>query len=280
MKRRILGISRSTRFSPHSENRDAAIFAAVANRLNRGQNEVSTISEDLFVAIDLTDFDLVFSMARGSDVLETLAKAEEEDGLKVVNSSRSLLRLSRASIVALLSKSGLPIPCAQVGSPEELSRAEIPYPMWLKRADACAQQQGDVCLVHNEKEKQEALERFSRHNTLTLVAEEHLDGDLVKFYGVEGTDFFSLSYPTSEGGFSKFGLEEANGVPHHYAFSREEMKQTADDIARLTGMTIYGGDAIVQADGSFKVIDFNDWPSFSSCRKEAAKAIASRINQM
>lgn len=280
MKRRILGISRSTRFSPHSENRDAAIFAAVANRLNRGQNEVSTISEDLFVAIDLTDFDLVFSMARGSDVLETLAKAEEEDGLKVVNSSKSLLRLSRASIVALLSKSGFPIPRTQVGSPEELRRAEIPYPMWLKRADACAQQQGDVCLVHNEKEKQEALERFSQHSTLTLVAEEHLDGDLVKFYGVEGTDFFSLSYPTSEGGFSKFGLEKANGVPHHYAFSIEELKQTADDIARLTGMTIYGGDAIVQEDGLFKVIDFNDWPSFSSCRKEAAKAIASRINQM
>ena len=280
MKRRILGISRSTRFSPHSENRDAAIFAAVANRLNKGQNEVSLISEDLFVAIDLSDFDLVFSMARGSDVLETLAKAEEEDGLKVVNSSKSLLRLSRASIVALLSKSGLPIPRTQVGSPEELRCAEIPYPMWLKRADACAQQQGDVCLVHNEQEKQEALERFSQHNTQTLVAEEHLDGDLVKFYGVEGTDFFSLSYPTSEGGFSKFGLEEANGVPHHYAFGREEMKQTADDIARLTGMTIYGGDAIVQEDGSFKVIDFNDWPSYSSCRKEAAKAIASRINQM
>lgn len=280
MKRRILGISRSTRFSPHSENRDAAIFAAVANRLNKGQNEVSIISEDLFVAIDLSDFDLVFSMARGSDVLETLAKAEEEDGLKVVNSSKSLLRLSRASIVALLSKSGLPIPRTQVGSPEELRCAEIPYPMWLKRADACAQQQGDVCLVHNEQEKQEALERFSQHNTQTLVAEEHLDGDLVKFYGVEGTDFFSLSYPTSEGGFSKFGLEEANGVPHHYAFGREEMKQTADDIARLTGMTIYGGDAIVQEDGSFKVIDFNDWPSYSSCRKEAAKAIASRINQM
>lgn len=280
MKRRILGISRSTRFSPHSENRDAAIFAAVANRLNRGQNEVSTISEDLFVAIDLSDFDLVFSMARGNDVLETLAKAEEKDGLKVVNSSKSLLRLSRASIVALLSKSGFPIPRTQVGSPKELRCAEIPYPMWLKRADACAQQQGDVCLVHNEQEKQEALERFSQHSTLTLVAEEHLDGDLVKFYGVEGTDFFSLSYPTSEGGFSKFGLEEANGVPHHYAFGREEMKQTADDIARLTGMTIYGGDAIVQEDGSFKVIDFNDWPSFSSCRKEAAKAIASRINQM
>ena len=36
-------------------------------------------------------------------------------------------------------------------------------------------------------------------------------------------------------------------------------------------------EAIVRADGSFCVIDFNDWPSFSRCREEAAEAIASLI---
>lgn len=70
MKRCILGISRSTQFSPHSEDRDAAIFAAVASRLNRGQNDVSVISEDLFIAVDLTEFDFVFSMARDAMCLK------------------------------------------------------------------------------------------------------------------------------------------------------------------------------------------------------------------
>lgn len=279
-KRRILGISRSTRFSPHSENRDAAIFAAVANRLNKGRNEVSIISEDLSVAIDLSEFDLVFSMARGRDVLEPLAMAEEVNGLKVVNSSKALLRLSRATIVDLLSKNDLPIPSVKVGKPTDFVDVELTYPLWLKRADGSAQSKEDVCWVSSEEEKQTALARFIQCNTKTIVAEEHIEGDLVKFYGVEGTDFFSWSYPTTEGGFSKFGLEEVNGKPRHYAFDDEKMKTVADKVARLTGLTIYGGDAIVLSDGTFKIIDFNDWPSFSSCRKEAAKAIVSRINQM
>jgi len=40
---------------------------------------------------------------------------------------------------------------------------------------------------------------------------------------------------------------------------------------------VYGGDAIVQADGSFYIIDFNDWPSFSPCVNAAAEAISQLI---
>ena len=37
---------------------------------------------------------------------------------------------------------------------------------------------------------------------------------------------------------------------------------------------IYGGDCIIDADGSMQIIDFNDWPSFAPCRNEAAPYIA------
>ncbi|MFS6554926.1 hypothetical protein VPJ68_05445, partial [Parabacteroides distasonis] len=43
---------------------------------------------------------------------------------------------------------------------------------------------------------------------------------------------------------------------------------------------MYGGDAIVTADGNFVIIDFNDWPSFSRCRDEAAEAIAEYVKKM
>lgn len=56
----VLGISRSPRFSPNSVDRDMAIFTAVASRMQRGGNDVSIISEDLFIAVDLSEFDLVF----------------------------------------------------------------------------------------------------------------------------------------------------------------------------------------------------------------------------
>ena len=78
-------------------------------------------------------------------------------------------------------------------------------------------------------------------------------------------------------GYRKFGLERHNGEPHHYAYNAEALQQAANVAARALGLTIYGGDAIVSPDGHFYIIDFNDWPSFAACRKEAAKAIAERI---
>ena len=66
-------------------------------------------------------------------------------------------------------------------------------------------------------------------------------------------------------------------LPLHYAFDVESLKQAADKAARVTGMIVYGGDAVITAQGKFFIIDFNDWPSFSACRRDAAKAIAQRI---
>ena len=37
---------------------------------------------------------------------------------------------------------------------------------------------------------------------------------------------------------------------------------------------------IKRGDGSYAIIDFNDWPSFSACRREAAEAIAGLTNKL
>ena len=279
MKKHILAISRATKFSPHSVDRDEAIFSAVCNRMSRGSNDVSVISEDLYITADLSDFDLVFSMARGRDVLQELAQAEEQ-GLHVVNSAQSLLKMSRAEMIVTFQRESIPHPTAQVGSPADWKDSSLNFPLWLKRTDACAQQQGDVRKVSTQEEFLQALDDFTKQGIQQIVAEEHIEGDLVKFYGVEGTDFFFATYPAETDGFSKFGLERENGMPHHFAYDQAGLKQTADKAASITGLTIYGGDAIVREDGSYVIIDFNDWPSFSSCRKQAAKAIANRLNQI
>ena len=46
---------------------------------------------------------------------------------------------------------------------------------------------------------------------------------------------------------------------------------------RISCAAIYGGDCIVRCDGSYAIIDFNDWPSFSVCRQAAARAIAKLV---
>ena len=45
-------------------------------------------------------------------------------------------------------------------------------------------------------------------------------------------------------------------------------------LSQLVGVEVFGGDAIIDEQGRFYIIDFNDWPSFSRCREEAAMAIA------
>lgn len=281
---KVLGIGRSPRFSPNSVDRDGAIFSAVASRMLRGGNDVSVINEDLFIAVDLSEFDLVFSMARGRDVLTDLAEAETQQGLCVVNSAQALLAATRHELVVSLKEAGIPQPTTQVLTLSTESIPEVPaslkFPLWLKRGDACAQKAGDVRYLATADEWEEALAHFQSQNVKQVIAVAHAEGDLVKFYGVEGTDFFFHTYPTDKGNYSKFGLEEHNGAPQHFAFDLEQLKRTADQAARTTGFTIYGGDAIVRKDGSFLFIDFNDWPSFSACRKEAAKAIAQKLKAM
>ena len=79
----------------------------------------------------------------------------------------------------------------------------------------------------------------------------HVEGTLVKFYGVADR-FFS-----------------PQGSP--------QVAEAAARLARLVGIQVYGGDAVLLSDGTFAIIDFNDWPSFSSCREEAAAAICRLI---
>lgn len=280
-RKQLLGISRSPKFSPNSTDRDAAVFAAVSDRLLRRGYDVSVVSEDLFFTEDFADFAAVYSMARDTETLQTLAQAEKEHGVPVVNSPAALLALSRSTLASRLEEAGVPLPAHVLLRADEGGNFSFPqdlsYPLWLKRDEGCSQEAGDVCLVRTDAETREALDGFGRRGVKTVLAEQHAEGDLVKFYGVEDTDFFSVTYPGDEGGFSKFGMERHNGAARHYDFSLDALRETAARAARAAGLSVYGGDAVVAEDGTYCLIDLNDWPSFSSCRKAAARAIAERI---
>ena len=60
-------------------------------------------------------------------------------------------------------------------------------------------------------------------------------------------------------------------------FSVEELKIQSDKAAEALNVPIYGGDCVVSADGTLRIIDFNDWPSFARCREEAGGKIAECI---
>ena len=143
---------------------------------------------------------------------------------------------------------------------------------WIKRGDMAAQTKGEVRYCKNDEELQQAKVDFKVMGIDDYVVSAHVVGDLVKWYAVEG-GFFRYYYPSDDGN-TKFGDEAINGKANHYAFDADALRQEVEKVAQAIGITAYGGDAIVRADGTFCIIDFNDWPSFSRCREDAAKAIA------
>ncbi len=149
---------------------------------------------------------------------------------------------------------------------------------WLKRGDGAAQCRGDVVFAADKTALERAIAAFRQRGITSYTVSAHVEGDVVKFYGVDG-GFFRYYYPTDDGQ-TKFGDEQHNGAAHHYAFSVTALQLTVQRLAAAVGVSVYGGDCIVGSDGTFCIIDFNDWPSFSRCRAEAAEAIAALVHRV
>ena len=227
------------------------------------------------VAVGVDGF---FSMARSKQALDVLGRIEEE-GVLVVNSSLGVNRCIRRIMTERFIAGGIATPESRIiGRNGEMVK-DIHYPCWLKRGDGCAQQKEDTCYVQNEQEAEALLKNFWLRGITSVVVNEHLKGDLIKFYGVSGTDFFYWFYPSKCGHRSKFGLEVINGDAQGIAFDADALKAEADKAADMLSVPVYGGDCVVGEDGSVKIIDFNDWPSFAPCRDEAAFYIATKMIQ-
>lgn len=252
-------IQRAEQFSPNSVEKDLAILEAVAQRLRLQGHEVTMQSEAALAQGRQPDF--IFSMARHPEILAI----QKFFSIPIVNAPAGIQNCARSTLETIMTRIGTPMP------PREGNDG-----YWLKRGDAAAQERGDVVFAADRAALDAAIEGMRRRGIEKYVVSAHVKGDLVKFYGVAGTGFFRCFYPTDDGQ-TKFGDEQRNGAAHHYAYDVASLQQEAERLAAAVGIAVYGGDSIVRADGSFCLIDFNDWPSFSRCREEAADAIASLV---
>lgn len=275
MKYELISIYRAERYSPNSVERDKAIMDAVCEKLSTRYTIYKIREEDIDtegmpLMLRLADAHLphssapllVLSMARSRKTLDILTQMEAE-GARVINRPQPVLNATRTVIDRMMREND--IPCAPLHGD---------HGWWIKRGDEAAQEKGDVRFAADERERDATIEEFHKRGITDIVTTAHVRGDLVKFYGVTGTAFFHTTYPT-DGGFSKFGDETRNGTSRHTPFDIAALHGDASRLAQLTGIEVYGGDCIVRSDGSYAIIDFNDWPSFSVCRHDAAEAIAS-----
>lgn len=270
----IVGVSRGNQYSPNHVDNDAAIFNKVAGSLRKLGCNVDIYPETEFVEKQITA-SVIFDMARDRATIARLKKLEAE-GTLVINSAFGIDNCVRRPMTELLIKNRIPHPKSYVISLDQVCFEETEYPYWIKRGDSHAMVKEDVCYVTCREEADKVFADFVRRNIPTAVVNEHLQGDLIKFYGVYGTEFFYWFYPSSCS-HSKFGLEIINGEAKGFAFKEDELKTECDRAAAILNVPVYGGDCVVSADGGFKIIDFNDWPSFARCREEAGEYIAAYI---
>lgn len=254
---KILLIQRAERFSPNSVAKDRAILDIVGARLLAAGHEVELVSEQQPFCPE--GYDCIYSMGR---LPETLARLK---GLNAINSSEGISNCARCRLEEIMQHIGTP-----------MAPRDGDHGYWIKRGDAAAQSKGDVQFAATQAELELKKAEFAQRGIHSYTISAHVSGDLIKFYGVAGTGFFRYYYPTDDGE-SKFGDEQRNGAAHHYPFDATELQHSVDTLAEAVGIKVYGGDCIVDEEGRYYVIDFNDWPSFSRCREEAATAIASLI---
>lgn len=277
MKIKITGVRRGNQYSPNHIGNDAAIFNLTVKYLLERNCDIKEYTEDEFQEADI-EADLIFNMVRDTNSILKLQQLEK-DGMVVINSGFGIENCTREKMTRLLLKNHIPHPKSVIVLTKDTNFEELNSlgsHCWIKRGDFHAIHREDVTYAKIGEESESVIKEYALRGIPSAVINEHLEGDLIKFYGVEGTDFFYWFYP-NDLNHSKFGLEKINGKATGIPFDLDLLKNICSRSAQVLNIYIYGGDCVVSKNGEVKIIDFNDWPSFAPCRNEAAPYIAECI---
>lgn len=277
----IAGIMRAGAFSPNHIGNDTAIFNLTAEALRKRGCSVKVYGEEEFRDAEITE-PVIMAMCREAASIDKLKRLEDE-GRLVVNSGYGIENCTRERMTRLLLGNGVPYPDSLIVNTNENVKDEMIEggysQVWIKRGDFQTIHREDVSYCRHPEEAQEVLHEYFYRGIKRAVINRHLVGDLIKFYGVSGTDFFYWFYPF-EGGHSKYGYEQINGESRGIEFDVEELHNICRKASDVLDVKVYGGDCVVSPEGEIQLIDFNDWPSFAPCRADASVYIAKCITNL
>ena len=259
----VLGIYREQIFSPGKIEDDAAIMDATVEELSYLGWDVRTLRAES-VSDSSPRPKNVLSMAQSDRVLKILTGWSRQ-GTRVVNTTNSVRNCYRKPLTDLLTQAGICIPPSRMVTLEEAEKKislQSSARLWLKRGDVHAIEPGDVASVSCREELDQAMEHFLAKDIQDILLQEHVNGPVVKFYGV-GRREDCRAYLAAN------GKELTSGIGRLWAVARE--------AAGAVGLEVYGGDAVLSDGNGPVLIDLNDWPSFSRCRQSAAGSIATYV---
>jgi hypothetical protein len=261
------GIYREPAHSPGRIDDDHAILDCVGEALRARGFDVALVAPD---ADFPTSFANIFAMCERGPVLDRLKKAEAANSI-VVNSPEAIRNSYRHRMIELFARHRVPAPPSRIVA----SDANNPQPeksVWIKRYDFHATEAQDVMYAASEDGWRDALHTFARRGIPFVVAQDHVPGDLIKFYGVSN---IGLSV---EANWFEWFYHRDKGMLG-YAFEASALRRAAFGAAAALGLEIFGGDAIIQADGEPMIVDINAWPSYARYRESAAQAIADHLTE-
>ena len=272
----LIGIFRETRHSPDRVFDDFEILRLTAEALQADGVEVELVRPEQtspeWWKRPCPEAALV--MCEQERMLEPLSFWERR-GAMLVNSVIAIRNTYRHRMIPLLSSSGVPFPRSELvatRSPHLKDRLRSHFrradtgSLWIKRGDVHSTQKGDVSLARSAEEAWALIGAFRSRDVTTSVWQEHIEGDLVKLYGVgdSGEVWFKWFYHRDQ-------------ELRRHRFSESDLKKVFFSAAKALQLEIFGGDAVVTSDGSVWLIDINAWPSFALFRNEASAAIARHI---
>ncbi len=274
--RPLIGIFRETLHSPDRVFDDFEILRLTAEALEADGVEVELVRPEQISPgwWKRARPETAFVMCEQERMLERLG-AWERQGATLINCVSAIRNTYRHRMIPLLFSTGVPFPKSELvatRSPDLEDRLRSHFrhagtrSLWIKRGDVHNTQEGDVSLARSAEEAWALVRAFRSRDVTRSVWQEHIEGDLVKLYGVgeSGEVWFKWFYHEDQ---------ELKGHP----FSESDLKEAFFSAARALRLEIFGGDAVVASDGSVYLIDINAWPSFALFRGEASAAIARHI---
>jgi hypothetical protein len=261
------GVYREVAHSPGRESDDARILEATAERLREAGRTVELLdAEALAARADADVPDLVFYMCERPEALEAL-KGLEARGARLVNPLEGVWNTYRERMLPALAGLGASFPQSRlVATSARPTKAD--RRVWVKRGDFHQTEKGDVVYARGEREVADALEALKKRGIDKAVLQQHVDGDLLKFYGV-GRDLLG------RGWFHCFPHKDQ--ILRNHPYDRAALAALVEQAATLMRLEVFGGDVIVTKEGRLVVIDVNAWPSFALVRDEAATRIAAYL---